>query len=186
MAFFPANPPGMGVPDLERYLRTEFQSVARELELINARISVIEGYGGISGGGGAAGGDIGAGFTQIDQFSSEAVTVAVDVTQDVAGSFITINERGVWLLNVDVVFSHDASGAERQTALELYDGTAVLGSTVIGTGANAVISGGTISLLVDVTEDLTGAELTLRLGGGGTYTLVSYETLRLLASRVSA
>ena len=190
MPFAPANPPATGNSDLERYLFSEFERLSAEVNLtgeLALRSLVAIGYGGIFGGGGLPGGDLGAGFTLIDGFTDGQVNNPVSVDQDFANNALQIDRAGVWQLNIHVTFGHDDLNSGRQTNLRVWDNTDgfALATLAIGVARNVGITSYAVSLLADFAAIAVGDDIQLQLGGGDTFTNITWETLAFSANHVS-
>ena len=190
MAFAPSNPPATGNSDLERYLFSEFERLGNEVSLVSEaaiRALVAIGYGGIFGGGGAAGPALGLGFVVVDGFTDIQVAEPVSVIQDTAQNGLIVERAGVWLINVQVTFSHDEVNAGRQTTLRLWNATqsTVVADMVMGTGRNQDVTQYAAALLGDFSGAGVDDLLQLQMGGGDDYSLVSWETLLFSVNHVS-
>ena len=190
MAFVPENPPSDESPPLIRYLRAQFQAIERALNTLavdTLRLFVAKGYGGVVNAASAPGADIGLAFQVITVMDTGVISEPVDVTQDLAGSAITIDRAGVWNINVQVTFEHDEINAGRETHIQLYDNTggAVLLENTLFTGRNTAGSFWSGTELVDFPEALVGSSMVLRIGGGDDYAFVNYVGASLSASSAS-
>ena len=190
MTWKPASPPRTLDADISRYLSDELNRAAVELDQLaraTLEVFVAKGYGGIHLDTASAGNDLGAGFIVVDGFQS-SVPEPVDVSTNTgAGQFISIDRVGHWLFNISIVFEHNELNASRETQLQIWDSNDLeaLGVITIGTGRNVAYSSVSVGFLNQFPESKVGNAIQLRLGGGGTYTAVNWETLVLHASHVS-
>ena len=166
--------------ELRRYSVEELRRVETDSQIVANRLAALEAtkvesrYGSLrQGTTPQAFPDIGAAYqtlTVLDTAETEKGTTIEPTTHS-----IQLEKAGVYLMTINLSFDHNELNAGRTFYLQLWDGASQVGNTYqVGVGRNVEISNVSISALPDV--QTTGVAMVLRIGGGDSFSQVSFNS----------
>ncbi len=175
MAFVPENPPHGESAPLKRYLRSQFDAVAREIVTDDGGDTgldkyVAKGYGGIRLQDPTPLSNIGASWQEVP-FDRASLDNPFDVTQDFANNGLRINRPGIWFGALNFTFEHNSGNSGRYVGVRLRNKTAntTIKEWQFGTGRNVEFTSIALTWLNETNVD-EGDIVVPQVGNGSVYT----------------
>lgn len=142
--------------------------------------TVFAAYGGMSVSAQISFFDLGATWQKLNIFDQETATTR-GITFDLANDTFSVDNSGVYMVNISAVFEHNELNAGRTTYIRLFNETSSTGRSGILV-ATALNVGGTlinISNIVEIEADAVGDIFSIEIGNGDTYSSVIWNMLNL-------
>ena len=124
--------------------------------------------------------DLGAAWQDLDIFTVSNLAAPRGVVINLTNGQFSVENSGVYAVNLSGAIEHDISQSGRITYVRLYNYTAasaVGAGIALGTGRNAAATSVVATLLADIGATHINQALGFQIGDGDTYTAVTFQTL---------